>query len=120
MKRSQQVILVLSGALTAAPLSCSRSPDQVELSSNSSYTNNHYVHGVGYYHAPYHAWFPFPYNSYAPGRGYYHGGTWSTEPHQSSVRVSQPAPSVVHTAQASHNNAVRRSGFGSSSRSGIS
>lgn len=125
MKRSQRIVLVLSGALAAAPMGCNRGPDWGEdeeqaLSPNSTYTNNHYVRGAGYYHAPYHAWFPFPYNSYAPDRGYYHGGSWTPEPNKSSTMASQPSAETVRTAQAAHRSAVSRGGFGRSSRSGIS
>lgn len=42
------------------------------------YPMNHFVPGVGYYHVPYHTWFPFPYNHYEATRGWYRGGHWRT------------------------------------------
>jgi hypothetical protein len=85
-----------------------------------AYTNNHYLPGAGYYHAPYHAWYPLPYNAYDPARGYYHGGVWTREPDENTLRVSQPDSTSVKKAQAAHDTTVRRSGFGSSSRGGYS
>ena len=91
----------------------------MSLSPDNTYTNNYYVHGAGYYHAPYRAWYPYPYNSYLPGRGYYHGGQWTSNPDVGSVNASRPAPEAVRAAQVQHNTAragVRRGGFGGSSR----
>ena len=122
MKRSESIRLVLVGTVTSAVLvGCNpeRDKPRASLSSNNTYTNNHYVHGAGYYHAPYRAWFPFPYNSYVPGRGYYHGGQWASDPGVASIDASRPAPDAVRAAQSQHDAArasVRRSGFGSSSR----
>ncbi|HUR46571.1 MAG TPA: hypothetical protein VMZ27_11900 [Candidatus Saccharimonadales bacterium] len=124
MKRSQKVILVLSGALATSTIGCNRNggwgDDSSWLSSDNTYTNNHYVHGVGYYHAPYHAWFPYPYNSYQIGRGYYHGGTWSPEPNASPTTVSRPSVQATSSARSAYHSTTTRGGFGSSSRSGIS
>jgi hypothetical protein len=116
-------MLVLSGALATTPMGCDRGPDwgddqEQSLSAENTYTNNHYVHGVGYYHAPYHAWFPYPYNSYQAGRGYYHGGNWTSEPKVSATMASNPGVQTVKMAQSAHHSAVSRGGFGSSARSG--
>ena len=116
MKRSERIILVLSGALAAGSVGCEKTERPMKLSAYNVYTNNHYVPGVGYYHAPYHAWFPFPYNAYAPGRGYYYGGNWNAYPSEQTVAASRPTPSAVSTAQTAHNETVRRGGFGSSPR----
>ena len=100
MKKSSAVVLVISGAVLAG---CDSSSSG--WGSSQTYTNNHYVSGRGYYHAPYHAWYPFPYNHYDPvRRGYYHGGNYSSEPHVSAVTASRPAV-------ASHSSGVRRGGF---------
>jgi len=61
MKRSQAVILVISGALVAGCHS-NETGDWSDSSSTQIYTNNQFVRGHGYYHAPYHAFYPFPYN----------------------------------------------------------
>jgi hypothetical protein len=116
-------MLVLSGALATSTVGCNRpewGDDSGGLSANNTYTNNQYVHGVGYYHAPYHAWFPIPFNTYQAGRGYYHGGTWTPAPNTSAVMASRPSPQVAAQAQAAHRGAVSRGGFGSSIRSGSS
>ena len=88
----------------------------MRLSADNVYTNNHYVPGAGYYHAPYHAWFPLPYNSYVPGRGYYYGGNYNPQPDQRTEIISRPSPTAVSQAQAEHRATVRRGGFGSSAR----
>ena len=44
----------------------------------TAYPMNHYLPGAGYYHAPYHAWFPFPFGFHDASRGWYRGGQWRT------------------------------------------
>jgi hypothetical protein len=103
------VVLVVSGAL----LTACNSSDEYSWEESQTYTNNHHVAGRGYYHAPYHAWYPFPYNSYDPARrSYYHGGNYTTEPHVSSITQSKPA--AVRRSTTSHSSHVRRSGFSTS------
>jgi len=107
MKRSSVVVLVVSGALLAG---CN-SYDDNSWEDSQTYTNNHYVAGRGYYHAPYRSWYPFPYNYYdAERRSYYHGGNYTTDPHVSAITASQPSAQKTATSS-SH---VRRSGFTSS------
>ena len=102
------VVLVLSGALLTG---CNPSEDS-SWGDSQSYTNNHYVAGRGYYHAPYHMWYPFPYNSYDPARrSYYHGGNYTTDPHVSSITASKPITQRTTTSSSSH---IRRSGFSTS------
>ena len=57
---------MLIGGLSAGALAgCG--PDQPPpLSSDAVYTNNCYVPGVGYYHAPFRAWYSLPYNHFDP------------------------------------------------------
>ena len=76
VKRSKAIVLVLSGALGASLVGCNnRHPaDRVTLSSSKTYTNNHYVRGAGYYHAPYGSWHPHPYNTYQLLHKYLHKG----------------------------------------------
>jgi hypothetical protein len=114
MKRSSAVALVISGALLTG---CNSSNDY-SWEDSQTYTNNHYVASRGYYHAPYRAWFPFPYNYYdSARRTYYHGGNYTTDPHVSNVTASQPT--ARRATSSSHSSSVHRGGF-SSSRSGIS
>lgn len=124
MKRSNSIRLWFTGTLAGASLvGCGSNSDEerTQLSAGQTYTNNHYVRGAGYYHAPYGAWFARPYNSFTPGQGYFHGGQWSSEPNVASLQASQPAPEAVRQAQQLHNKAtpaggIRRGGFGTSSR----
>lgn len=119
MKRSQRIRLVLLGTLSAGAFdACSPSASSTgAVSTGGVYTNDHYLPGVGYYHAPYRAWYPMPYNHYdAAQRLYYHGGQWAAEPHQSITNLSQPTPEAAQQAQATRTD-TRRSGFGSTSRS---
>ena len=121
-KRSRRIVLVLSGALGAALVGCNdRYPtDRIVISSGGSYTNNHYVRGAGYYHAPSGRWYDQPYNTYQAGRGYYHGGQWTAEPNTSLVTASSPTQDAVTRAQGAHDSATRRGGFGHSHRSSSS
>src|SRR5262245_16561769 len=108
-------MLMISGALAGGAVGCSQSDDIVPVSADRTYTNNHYIPGVGYYHAPYHGWYPFPYNSYSPQRGYYYGGNWNAYPDEQKETASRPSSSHVTSAR-SKQEAARRGGFGSSSR----
>jgi hypothetical protein len=121
VKRSKTIRLIFLGTATGAALAGCDSGDgpRTVLSADNTYTNNHHVHGAGYYHAPYRAWFPYPYNSYVPGRGYFHGGQWTSDPGIASIEASRPAPEAVKAAQTQHDagrSGVRRGGFGGSSR----
>jgi len=123
MKRSERIVLVLSGAVASGLIGCSQdSDDPVQLSTDNVYTNNHYVRGAGYYHAPAHAWYPYPHNSYWPDRGYYYNGTWNAYPDERSVAASKPTAHAVTKATAenkAHAASTRRGGFGSSTRTGV-
>ena len=92
MKKSTTVTLNISGALLAG---CDRYNGGGWSTNDGSQpiTNNTYVAGQGYWHAPYHAWYPFPYNSYSPTLGYYHGGLYSDAPEVSAVTSSAPTGS---------------------------
>jgi hypothetical protein len=122
MKKSTLVTLVLSSALVNG---C----DDRNLYGNPGYaagtnvTNNTYVSGMGYYHAPYHRWFEYPYNYYRPGFGYYHGGIYTPQPYVSDILSSPPStPSTfgtpgggggTHFGSAGSSSGVMRGGFGS-------
>ncbi len=123
-------------------------PPAPTVDANTAYPMNHFLPGAGYYHAPYHTWFPVPFNFYDTGRGWYRGGQWySTAEENAAERdavartsgftarsgssgyatrllTSRPDPAAVQRANASaaahHSAHVIRSGFGQSSRPGIS
>ena len=124
MKRSRNVVLVLSGALASGTLAGCSAPSDPEvwqrIDPNGTYTNNYYVSGAGYYHAGYHGWYPYPCNYFDPNRGYYHGGTWSSTPEPETVNASRPTVSAAREATARagavRSGLISRGGFGSSAR----
>jgi hypothetical protein len=106
----------LIGGLSAGALT-SCGPEQMPVSSQSVYTNNYYVPGVGYYHAPFRAWYSLPYNHFDPqSRRYFFGGQWAAVPHESITNISAPPPEIAQQAQAQRTD-IPRSGFGSTSHS---
>lgn len=137
VKKTKHISLVLSGALaTGAGLSeaCHRRPPPPppppvslvdkdwqappQLSESQSYTNNHYTPGVGYYHAPYQSWYPYPYNHFAPGWGYFHGGRWTQQPNENAMKDSRPSAAGTSAARSTWlNNSRSRSTSGGSSTS---
>lgn len=112
MKRSKSIPLVLLGGLSAAALSgCDSKP---AVSAQNYYTNNFYVPGAGYYHAPFRNWYPFPYNYYdTQARLYFYGGQWGAKPFESVTNISSPTQEAVQVAQTSRTD-IARGGFGSS------
>jgi hypothetical protein len=117
------------------------------VSASTAYPMNHFLPGAGYYHAPYHAWFPMPFNFRDPARGWYRGGQWRSAERESDaeraeeqrtsgfassggrtggaarVMTSRPTPDAAQRANASaasHSANVIRGGFGSSSHPAIS
>jgi len=71
MKRSSQVKLVLLGAIGISLSACHQQPTyDLEDAQSEAITNNTYVAGRGYWHAPYCSWYPYPYNFYRPSLGY--------------------------------------------------
>ncbi len=116
MKRSRSIRLVLLGTLSAgAVTSCGPGNRPPAISADCVYTNNYYVSGVGYYHAPFRAWFPLPYNHFDPqNRRFYFGGTWADQPHESITNISSPTIEVAQQAQQQRTD-IPRGGFGSTS-----
>ena len=116
MKRSHSIRLVLMGSLSVSALTgCgpgnSRRP---VLSQDSVYTNDYFVQGVGYYHAPFRAWYPLPYNHFDPQRQrYFYGGQWGDAPHASITNVSAPPQQIAQQSEARRTD-IPRGGFGSS------
>ncbi len=87
------------------------------MSSQNVYTNDYYVPGVGYYHAPFRAWYSHPYNYRDPRTGrYFFGGQWGEAPFENITNISSPLPEIARQAQSQRSD-IPRSGFGSSSRS---
>lgn len=82
-------------------------------------TNDTYIPGRGYYHAPFFTFFPFPYNHYRPGAGYYRGGQYHSYPDYSVLPPTKPGPHANVTPAEN----VNRGGFARSKwigRSGVS
>jgi hypothetical protein len=117
VKRSKSIRLVLLGGLSAGALAGCNQPQPPEVRADSVYTNNYFVQGVGYYHAPFRAWYNYPYNHFDPQqKRYFFGGQWALAPHQSITNISPPTPEVAQSAQAQRTD-IPRGGFGSTSRS---
>jgi hypothetical protein len=75
-------------------------PPAPPISATQTYPNNDFIPGVGYYHAPYHGWFPFPFNYHDPSRGYYGGGLWQAAPFIANLLSSRPTEQSVAAALA--------------------
>ncbi len=112
MKRSKSIRLILLGGLSTAALTgCEQKPT---VSTQNYYTNNFYVPGAGYYHAPFRKWFPLPYNHLdAAKQLYFYGGQWGATPFESITNISSPLPEAVVLAENSRTD-VTRGGFGNS------
>jgi hypothetical protein len=110
MKRSQSVRLILLGGLSSAVLAgCDQKPS---LNTQNFYTNNFYVPGAGYYHAPFRGWYVLPYNHFDTQRNlFFYGGQWGAQPFESVTNISSPTPEAVQLAQNSRTD-VSRGGFG--------
>jgi hypothetical protein len=116
-KRSKRVRLILLSGLSAGALAgCERSGPPA-ISTDNVYTNDYHVPGVGYYHAPFCAWYQFPYNHYDPQRkSYFYGGKWGPAPFESFTNISSPTAQAVAQAEAARTDIVR-GGFGRTSGS---
>ena len=112
VKRIKGIKLVLLGSLSAGILAgCGQRP--APITTTSVYTNNFFVAGVGYYHAPYHAWFSLPYNYFDPRSGrYFCGGKWAEMAVSNPTNTSSPTAEAAQWAEA-HRTDVDRGGFGS-------
>lgn len=110
--------MILVGTLAVGALtSCNSDGNRAPLSAQNVYTNNYFVPGVGYYHAPFRAWYPLPYNHFdLQNQRYFFGGQWADSPHQSITNISAPFPETAARAQAQRTD-IRRAGFGSTSHS---
>ena len=118
MKRSRSIRLVLIGGISAGVATgCGPTSQPPVVSVENVYTNNYHVPGVGYYHAPYRAFFPLPYNHYdATRQRYFYGGQWNSIPALNITNISAPTSEAAALAEVQRND-IPRSGFGSTSRS---
>ena len=110
MKKTKAIKLVLLGGFSTAILSgCNPRPS---VSTQNVYTNNFYVPGAGYYHAPFRAWYALPYNHFDPAKNlYFYGGKWAVQPFESITNISSPTPEAVQLAENLRTD-VTRGGFG--------
>ncbi len=112
VKRSKTINLILLGGLGAGALGgCN---EKAVVSPKCVYTNNDYIPGVGYYHAPFRAWFPYPYNHFDPqSHRYFFGGQWSATPMLNITNLSTPTPQTALLAESMRTD-ISRGGFGAS------
>lgn len=110
MKRSKSIRLVLIGGLSAGALTgCDPKPS---VSPTNVYTNNFYLPGAGYYHAPFRNWYSLPYNHFdTKAQLYFYGGQWGTKPFESITNISSPTTDAVQLAENSRTD-IPRGGFG--------
>jgi hypothetical protein len=119
VKRSSSVKRLLLGGLSSmgAFTVGAIAATMPRVTPESFYTNDIFLPGAGYYHAPFRAFYPQPYNHYDPARKmYFYGGQWGPAPHQSIINISSPTPDAARAAEALRTD-VQRGGFGSTSRS---
>jgi hypothetical protein len=111
VKRSRSIRLILLGGLSAGALAgCSTG--KAPISPEAVYTNNDFVPGVGYYHAPFCKWYLLPYNHFDPNRQqYFYGGQWGAVPFENITNISSPTPQAAAQAQAARTD-ISRGGFG--------
>jgi hypothetical protein len=119
VKRSRSIRLILLGGLSAGALAgCSPNSNQPPISAVNYYTNNYYVPGVGYYHAPFRAWYALPYNHFDPqAQRFFYGGQWGTTAFETITNISQPTIQAAAQAQAAmlaqaQRSEISRGGFG--------
>lgn len=128
MRKPQSIIIALIGAGVAggAALNSFNRPPARSYASSSyrpaaarrSYQTDEYVSGLGYFHAPYRAFYPYRFNYYDPNRGYFHGGLWTPQPMQTLISSAMPADEWLQAQQqrsyASSGSSYHGSSFGRS------
>ncbi|MEO6995309.1 MAG: hypothetical protein ABI273_17005 [Lacunisphaera sp.] len=121
IKRSRKIRLLLLGGLSVGALTAcapeSNSGAVPRISAESVYTNDYFVQGVGYYHAPFHAFYAQPYNHFdAQRKQFFYGGQWGNEPYRSVINISAPTPAAAQAAEGMlASTLVQRGGFGGTS-----
>jgi len=110
MKRSKSIRLVLMGSVTSAMLTgCGEKP---AASTQNVYTNNFFIPGAGYYHAPFRGWYRLPYNYFdTNSKTYFYGGQWALLPCESITNISSPTTEAVQLARNARTD-ISRGGFG--------
>lgn len=115
-RRSQRVALVLLGsagvlgvalavngwqqARRKAEEKAPAEPEPGPVEPDRAYAHNSFLPGLGYYHAPFGAWYPFPWNFHQPGRGYFSGGDWRPAPDNRPTAASRPSAAGLAAASA--------------------
>lgn len=116
--RTRTIRLLLLGGISAGALAgCKPDARKAPITQDSFYTNNYYVPGAGYYHAPFRAWYSLPYNHFdTKQQRFFYGGQWAASPYESVINISSPTPEAASMAQAVRTD-ISRGGFGSTSHS---
>lgn len=110
---------MLLGGFSAGAIAASAAAAEARITPESHYTNDYFIRGAGYYHAPFHGFYPRPYNDYDPARKmYFYGGEWGAAPHRSIVNISAPTAEAARAAESLRSDLpmvpyVQRGGFGS-------
>lgn len=109
VKRSSTIRLVLLGGLSAGAMATSADVTPAQRAPAKVYVNDFHVLGVGYYHAPFQAFYGQPYNFYDPVKKlYFYGGQWGVEPHRSIVNISNPTPEAALVLETIERNEAQR------------
>jgi hypothetical protein len=120
MKRSKSVRRMLLGGFSAGAIVATLVAAE-RVTPESYYTNDYFLPGAGYYHAPFRGFYSQPYNHYDAGRKmYFFGGQWAPAPHRSIVNISAPTAEAAQRAEALRTDVSRnvsRGGFGHTSGS---
>lgn len=96
MKRSRSVKRVLLGTFSAGVLAAA----EPRIVIDRFYTNDVFIPGAGFYHAPFQKFYAQPYNTYDASRQqYYYGGEWHAAPHKSIVNISSPSAEEANRAE---------------------
>jgi hypothetical protein len=118
VKRSRSIKLVLIGSLASGALDgCGpKGVHNAPITTDRVYTNNFYIPGVGYYHAPFRAFYSLPYNHFdGNAQRYFYGGQWGQLPFENITNISSPTSLAASTAEAQRTD-IPRGGFGGTSR----
>lgn len=103
---------VTLGALSACAPTVVNEP---RVSEQNAYENDHFIPGVGYYHAPFRGFYARPYNAYDQlTKKYFYGGKWNDAPHRSVMNISTPTAEAARLAESTRQD-IPRAGFGRSS-----
>jgi hypothetical protein len=114
LKRSKNIRLILITGFSAGALAGCAPSGPPPVTTSNVYTNDYYVVGVGYYHAPFRSWFPYPYNHFDQQKNqYFFGGQWAASPNESITNISSPTEVAAQYAETARTD-VTRGGFGGS------